>query len=154
MKELKNALLIDQLDQKMANLKPLQDAGIPPQGWIHAVRTTLNMSLAQMGKRLGITAVSVREMEERERERSITLKKLTEAGHALGLRFVYGFIPLDSSIEAMIEQRALKMAQEIVQRTSQTMTLEDQQNSRERLERAIRDRAAALKRELPRQLWD
>lgn len=45
----------------------------------------------------------------------------------------------------MIERRAFEIAGEIVMRTSHTMKLEDQANSKERLENAIKDRAEKLK---------
>ena len=37
---------------------------------------------------------------------SITLKKLIEAGEALDLQFVYGFLPKELSLEKIIEKRA------------------------------------------------
>ena len=54
----------------------------------------------------------------------------------------------------MLEKRALKIAEEIVMRTSHTMKLEDQENSEERLEKAIKYRAEKIKNELPKYLWD
>jgi predicted DNA-binding mobile mystery protein A len=112
------------------------------------------MSLAQLGRRLKKTSVAVKEMEEREQNRTITLKKLIEVGEALDLQFVYGFLPKESSIEKMIEKRARQVAREIVMRTSHSMALEDQENREERLEQAIQDRAELLEQELPRHLWD
>ena len=46
------------------------------------------------------------------------------------------------------------MAEEIVMRTSHTMKLEDQENSEERIKKAIKDRAEKIKNELPKYLWD
>jgi predicted DNA-binding mobile mystery protein A len=112
------------------------------------------MSLVQLAKRLNKTPVSVKEIEEREQSKTITLKKLIEVGEALDLRFVYGFVPKESSIEKMIEKRAQQVARELVMRTSHTMKLEDQENTEQRLQQAIRDRAALLKQEMPKHLWD
>jgi hypothetical protein len=39
-------------------------------------------------------------------------------------------------------------------RTNTTMTLEDQQNSRERIEKAISQKAVEIKFEMPKYLWD
>ena len=39
-------------------------------------------------------------------------------------------------------------------RTSHTMKLEDQENSEERIKKAIKDRAEKIKNELPKYLWD
>lgn len=153
MKNSNKKLIIEQLDNKLARLQVLKEIETPSKGWINAIRTTLNMSLADLGKRLKKTAVSVREIEEREQSRTITLNKLIEVGEALDLQFVYGFIPKQTSIEKMIEHRSLEVARQVVQRTSHSMALEDQENGKERLEQAIKERAEELKREVPKYLW-
>jgi predicted DNA-binding mobile mystery protein A len=112
------------------------------------------MSLRQLAVRLNITPQSVKEIEQREANGSITIKSLQEVGAALDLRLVYGFISKHESIEAMIEQRAVEIARDIVSRTSKTMELEEQGNSRERLEKAITNRAEEIKRTMPKYLWD
>ncbi|MDP2035829.1 MAG: mobile mystery protein A [Ignavibacteria bacterium] len=154
MLDLNRRLALEQLDKKLQKLAVIADSDLPPNGWIYSIRTTLNMSLAQLGKRLKKTAQSVKEIEERERDKSLTLKRLIEFAEALNLRFVYGFVPKDSSIENLIEKRATEVAREIVMRTSHTMSLEDQQNSDARLQKAIKDRAEKIKQEMPKFLWD
>jgi predicted DNA-binding mobile mystery protein A len=147
-------LLVEQLDEKLQKLLVLREMDVPSKGWINAIRTAMNMSLVQLAKRLKITSVSVREIEEREENKNITLKKLTEVAEALNLQLVYGFIPRDSSIEKMIEKRALQVAREIVMRTSHTMKLEEQENRETRLQKAIKDRAKQIQQEVPKYLWD
>ncbi len=154
MTDLNRKLIIEQLDRKFPKLSVLSDLEIPPKGWINAVRTALNMSLVQLAKRLKKTSVSVKEIEQREVEKGITLKKLTEVAEALNCRFVYGFIPKEGSLDKTIEKRALEVAAEIVMRTSHTMKLEDQENSPERLQKAVKDRAEKIKNEMPKYLWD
>jgi len=154
MNKLLRKLMIDQLDRKLANLQVLTQVDVPSKGWINAIRTALNMSLVQLARRLKKTPVSVREMEEREQNKSITLKKLIEVGEALDLQFVYGFLPRESTIEKKIDKQAQQVARDLVMRTSHTMKLEEQENSDERLRQAIKDRAENLKQEMPRHLWD
>ena len=48
----------------------------------------------------------------------------------------------------------LELARKIVQRTSTTMKLEDQVNSKERIEKAIKERAAEIINKTPKILWD
>ena len=151
---LNKKLQIDQLDRKLKKNAVLSEIETPPKGWIHAIRTSLNMTLVQLAKRLKKTPVTVKEIEEREANKTITLRKLIEVGEALDLQFVYGFIPKNGSLEQLIEQRALDVAREIVMRTSHSMKLEDQENKSERLERTIRDRAEQIKQEIPKYLWD
>jgi predicted DNA-binding mobile mystery protein A len=154
MVDLNKKLLIEQLDKKLEKFSVLKEADVPPRGWINAIRTAMNMSLVQLAKRLKITSVSVKEMEEREQNKTITLNKLMEAAEALDLQFVYALLPKESSLEKIIEKRALQVAQEIVSRTSHSMKLEDQENREERLQRAIKDRADQIKQEMPKYLWD
>jgi len=64
------------------------------------------------------------------------------------------FNPKDGSLDALIDRKARELATKIVLRTSNTMRLEDQENSRERIQKAIEERTEALKNEMPRSLWD
>ena len=147
-------LMIEQLDRKLAVFSKIDSDNIPTGGWIKAIRSALNISLVQFAKMLRKSSPSVKELEEREAEKNITLKKLAEAGEALNLKLVYGFVPKDGSLEKFIEKRAIKVAEEIVMRTSHSMKLEDQENTEERLRKAIQDRAEKIKNELPKYLWD
>ena len=93
-------------------------------------------------------------MENREKEGSITLRSLREIGRAMDMQLVYGFIPHAGSLDALIEKRAMELATQIVLRSANTMQLEDQANSTERIQTAIRERAAVLQQEMPKFLWD
>jgi predicted DNA-binding mobile mystery protein A len=93
-------------------------------------------------------------IEKREREGAITIKALQEAAKALDMQLVYGFVPLDGSLEDLIDRKAHEMAREIVMRTSVSMQLEDQENSKKRLEKAIQERSNSIKNEMPKSLWD
>lgn len=154
MKDLRKALALEQLDKKMEKFEVLAEIPIPPNGWINLIRTTLNMSLRQLGKRLNITSQSVKEIEMREAEKKITLEKLNEVAEALNLNLVYGFIPKDKSLEKMIENKSLALAKQIVLKTSHSMALEDQQNEPSRIEKAIKERALQIQNEMPKYLWD
>lgn len=147
-------LILDQLDRKIIKYKNLDTVIIPPNGWIYSIRKALNMSLRQLGNRMEITPQSVREIEERERNGTVSINVLKQAGRALNMKLVYGFIPRSDTLEKMIEERAYQLAKEIVQRTSVTMSLEDQKTSDERIEKAIKEKAEEIKTILPRYLWD
>ncbi len=82
------------------------------------------------------------------------MNTLRELARGLDMRLVYGFVPNKGSIEEMIEQRAQEIAKEIVGRTHVTMTLEDQQNSKERITKAIAQKTEEIKSEMPKYLWD
>jgi predicted DNA-binding mobile mystery protein A len=150
----KQRLIIEQADRKLAAFRPLSAITVPQKGWINTIRTALRMSLRQLGTRLKISPQSVKEIEERESNGSITLKRLRDVGAVLNMKLVYGFIPKDQNIEGIIEKRALEIAKEIVLRTSNTMQLEDQGNSKVRIEKAIKNRAEEIKNKMPKYLWD
>jgi predicted DNA-binding mobile mystery protein A len=103
MKTANQKLLIEQLDRKLIPFKDLEAIVIPPKGWINTTRTALKMSLRQLGNRLNISPQSVKELENRESNGSLTIKSLKEAGLALNLKLVYGFVPMDGSIEKIRE---------------------------------------------------
>ena len=127
---------------------------IPPTGWVKAIRTALGMSMQQLGNKLKISKQGILDIEKREKEGSITIKSLREIARAMDMQLVYGFLPNDGSLDALIERRAAEIATQIVMRTSNTMKLEDQANSNERIEEAIKERAIAIKNEMPKILWD
>jgi predicted DNA-binding mobile mystery protein A len=153
MKNKKQQLLIEQTDRKLDLYRPAENVIVPSRGWINTARISLNMTLQQLGKRLSITAQSVKALEKREAAGNITINRLREAATAMDMKLVYGLIPMEGSIEKMIEKRAKTLAREIVLRTSNSMKLEDQENSAERIEKAINDKAAEIKEELPKYIW-
>ena len=150
----KKSLQIQQIDNKILAYSNLQKVAVPPIGWIKAIRTALGMSMLQLGNRLSITKQSVQDIEKREQDGSITLKALKETAKAMDMQLVYGFIPNDGTLEALIDRKAKELAKQIVLRTSNTMKLEDQENSKQRIEKAIEERAVTIKNEMPKSLWD
>ena len=154
MKNNKQQLLLEQTDKKIQVFKELKTITTPTKGWINTFRIALKMSLRQLGHRLQIAPQSVKEIEVREANGTITLKSLRDVANALDMQLVYGFVCKHESLEQMIEKRALALAKEIVMRTNNTMTLEDQQNSAERIEQAIVQKTAEIKYEMPKYLWD
>ena len=132
----------------------LQKVAPPPTGWIKAIRNAIGMSMLQLGNRLSITKQSVQDIERREKDGSISIKALREAARALDMQLIYGFVPNDGSLEALIDRKAKELATQIVQRTSNSMKLEDQENSKQRIEKAIEERATIIKNEMPKTLWD
>jgi len=154
MKDNKQLLLLQQTDKKTQAFKELKSITIPTKGWINTFRTAIKMSLRQLGNRLQIAPQSVKEIEEREANGTITLKSLRDVANALDMQLVYGFISKHDSLEQMIEKRAKELAKEIVMRTHNTMTLEAQENSAERIEQAIAQKTAEIKYEMPKYLWD
>ena len=59
----------------------------------------MNMTLEQLGKKLNMTKQGVKRIEESEAAGTLTLKSLKEVGNALEMKFIYGFVPIDGSID-------------------------------------------------------
>lgn len=150
----KKNIQIDQLESRVKRFSHAHELPNPPTGWIRAIRLALGMSLQQLANKLKITKQSVQEIEMREKVGSITLRSLRETASALDMELVYGFVPKDGSLEKYIDKKARSLAEIIVSRTSNSMKLEDQENTKQRLEKAIEERTIIIKRELPKALWD
>lgn len=150
----KHKLLLEQLDNKLALYTPLRNTLMPEKGWIHTIRTTINMTMEQLGKKLSISKQRVKKIEESEVNGSLTLKSMKEVANAMELQFVYGFIPKDGSIENLVDKKANELAQRIVLRTNQNMKLEDQGIENEKIKKSIQELAIEIKREMRRSLWD
>jgi len=150
----KKKLLIEQLDQKLAHFKDAGMVLVPQKGWVNTIRTTLNMTRNQLGTKLDMTKGAIQKIEEREATGQITINKLKDVGNALNMKFIYGYIPKDGTIESLINLKAEKLARKIVLRTNQNMKLEDQGISENKIEHSINDLANEIKREMRKSLWD
>jgi predicted DNA-binding mobile mystery protein A len=147
-------LQIEQLNSKLKPFELMAESSRPAIGWVKTIRTSVGMSLEQLGNKLGITRQSVRSIEKRESEGAITIKAMEETAEALDMKFVYAIVPKEGSIQKFIENRAKILATEIVSRASATMELEGQENSPERIRQAIQERTQQIIDEMPKQMWD
>ncbi|MBO6830018.1 MAG: mobile mystery protein A [Bacteroidota bacterium] len=147
-------LLIEQLDEKLGPFHQAKAVMVPEKGWIHAIRTTLNMTMAQLGNKLNITRQGVKKMEDSEANGTLTLNSLKEVAQALDMKLVYAIVPKQGSIDQLITEKAEKLAQKIVLRTNQNMQLENQGIGNEKLNKTIKDLADELKRDMSKSLWD
>jgi predicted DNA-binding mobile mystery protein A len=141
MKNNKQQLLLKQTDKKLELFKDLKATVVPTKGWINTFRTTLKMSLRQLGSRLNIATQSTKEIEEREANGTITLNSLRDVANAMDMQLVYSFVSKHESLEQMVEKRA----NEIVMRTNSTMTLEDQKILRKESKKPLRKKRMILK---------
>lgn len=147
-------LELEQLEKRLAVFKDASTQPVPARGWIHKIRRTLNMTLEQLGTKMGMGPRGVHDLEKREANESVTLKMLKRAGEALDMQLVYGFVPKDGTVDELVDKRARRLAEKIVRRTQNNMELEDQGTTEERLKSAVEELSSELKREMRRSLWD
>ena len=116
------ALLRRQLDKRLEGMTREQP---PTRGWIRAIRTALGMTMAQLGRRLEVSAPGIADLERREASGSITVAKLRSAADALGCDLVVAFVPRVPLAE-MLQRQAVRKAAQENSRILHTMKLENQ----------------------------
>lgn len=147
-------IILEQLDQKSSLLVEAMKNPVSENGWVFSIRKGLNMTLEQLGNKLGISKQGVRSIEESETNGSISIKSLKEVAKVLDMQLVYGFVPNKGSFSSYVEDKSKELAKRIVMRTHQTMQLENQGNREIIIQKAIEDLAFEIKQEMRRSLWD
>jgi len=113
-----------QLDKRLINIKNI-DAQRPPRGWVKAIRESLGMTTAQLGRKLDVSQPRIIKIEQSEIKGTITLGSLERVAQALDCRVVYALVPR-TSLEDVIGERARQKAKKRLESTSHTMALEAQ----------------------------
>ena len=150
----KKLLALQQLDRRLEPFLGTEKVTIPSEGWISNIRNSLNITLEQLGKKLGMGKTGVKNLEERESKGTISIKYLEEVGQALNMKFVYGFVSNEGSFENLVEAKAYALAKKIVSRTNQNMALEDQAVEVKHLNQAIEELASEIKKDVRKTIWD
>lgn len=101
------------------------------------------MTTRQVAQAVGVTQAAVVDIERTEAKGDITLGSLQRYAAALDCELVYALVPR-RPLQAMLEERADRLAREQVSRVSQSMALEDQQTSEGHREREVADLLAFL----------
>ena len=147
MKSSEIQLLLNQTQEKINSFSVLKSVEKPDKGWVSTIRVSLKMSLRQLGERLHISPQGVKDLEKREESGAITLNSLKEVARALDMDLVYGFISRHNSLEAMIEERAREIAEELILKTSQEGSDKD-------IKKAIEQKTYEIASKMPSYLWD
>jgi predicted DNA-binding mobile mystery protein A len=117
-------LRLSQLDRNLMEARSLPPR--PSGGWIASVREALDLSLAQIGKRVRTSRQTVQEFEHAEAEDRITLATLRRVAEAMGCNLIYVIVPKTGSFAELAERTAREDAAKDVRRVVHTMALEDQ----------------------------
>ena len=141
MRPIDRVLARRQIDNRLSILGNIDMLTRPPRGWVKAIREALGMTTAQLAKRLGVSQPRVFALEKAESKGAITIESLERAAQALDCRLVYALVPRQS-LDALIEERALRLAKKRLAATSHTMALEAQRVGKgdecEQLKRLVR----------------
>ena len=147
-------LKINLLSRKLIPFAGLRSSRLPSAGWVAAIRSALNMTMEQLGRKMNISRQAISQLEAREAAGSISVQNLREAAAALDMQLVYAIIPKDGTLEEHVENRARAMAYEIINSSNQQMSLEDQMVNDEKVTYMVKEMTSELVRKVDRQLWD
>jgi predicted DNA-binding mobile mystery protein A len=143
-----------QLDARMSRIQPeISALATPGGGWIKATRESLGMSATQLGRLMGISKQAVANLEKSEVRGALSLGSLERAARALGCRVSYAIVP-ETSLGAIVDQRAKLVARRKLARVGHSMALEAQGSPRDLEELQVTELANELKTKLGRELWD
>ena len=84
---------------RFGRLTRVVTASTPLGGWILSLRNAYQLTRGEFGALSGLTDVEITKLERGEMSDNIRLKELRRLGEVLGLRFVYGFLPVEGSPE-------------------------------------------------------
>ncbi len=143
MRHLERAVARRQIDNRLKQLGNPDVLACPPRGWVKAIREALGMTAVQLGRRLGVSQQRALALEKAEASGALTLQSLERAAQALDCRLVYVLVPR-KPLDAIIAERADKLARRQLRATSHSMALEaqaveaaDEEAQRERLTRQL-----------------
>ena len=141
--------------QGIVNSTANQSRGIstPTEGWVRTVRKALNMSGAQLAKRMKVTRARVQKIETAELDSAVTLKTMQCTAQAMGCRFVYAIVP-EQEIENLISEQARKKAEALVHTTNTHMALEAQTLPNEKVNYEIERLTQEILNKMPMDFWD
>ena len=124
MKNKHASLARKQLERRLAPLRTMTLVP-PPQGWIKAIRQSLNMNARQLATRMGVAPSRIPAIEKAEVTGATELRTLRQAAAAMHCALVYAFVPIEPLDEILLNRATYKARKNLV-RLDHTMRLENQ----------------------------
>jgi predicted DNA-binding mobile mystery protein A len=153
---MKNQMLtVRQIDRQLKEWQMLNNMhGSPKPGWVKTIRVALNMSVAQLAKRLGLSRGRITQLENAEIEDAVTLRALKEVANAMECELVYAIVPKNGlTLEDIIKARANQIANEKISRVAHSMSLEEQALDNEAIRNQKDELVKSLIEHLNKKLW-
>lgn len=149
-------LAIKQLDKQLKQWQMIGHRESKPRlGWIKTLRTALNMSAEQLGKRMGLMRGRINQLENAEIHDAVTLRALKEAANALECELIYAIVPKNNStLETIIKRRANQIANERIEQVAHSMSLEAQSVGVNILKTQKDTLAKSLAENFNKKLWE
>jgi predicted DNA-binding mobile mystery protein A len=157
MKTNKKSLLSQRtlIAKKLRPWTALRTDSAPRSGWIKAVRGALGMNTRQLAERVGVEQSNITRLEEREPSGKVTLELLAKTANAMHCKLIYAIVPNDryADLEAIIDERARELAQQLVRTTEHSMRLEKQGADDDDLVKEADSLAHQLKLKMDARIW-
>jgi len=141
------------LDGKLSKFQPIEDFMNPEKGWIHEIRTALNMSNVQLASRLKITPSAISSFERSEQDGKISTDTLRKVAEAMKCKLVYAIVP-ETSLENIYDQQVLKVAGNILQKAAHSMELEQQGVGQAENKEQLKDIYNEINYTMSKKIWD
>lgn len=149
-------LAIKQLDKQFKDWQYVSKKyGKPRVGWVKTIRTALNMTTEQLGKKIGVKNGRISQLEAAEIEDTVTLKALRNAAEGLNCELVYAIMPKNNlTLEQMIRTRAEKVSARKIAIIAHMMSLEAQSLSKDALAEQKTELEKSLMESISKDLWN
>jgi predicted DNA-binding mobile mystery protein A len=117
-----------QVNRRLLPFKEVSQQAQVRGGWIHYLRTALQMTLSELGSRVGVSTSAIAQSERNEVSGKTTLETLRKIAAAMDCELVYAMVPRDSAktIEDILMKNAMKKANRLLHHADLHMSLEDQ----------------------------
>lgn len=145
--------MLKQMSEQLTKFSALKELRMPTSGWLKTIRSTLGMTMSQLGNRLNLSQPRIHTIEKAEVAGTITLNTLRKIADALDCELVYALLPR-KGLEALREQQARSIAEKLMDRVSHTMALEKQEVSKDQTEFQLRELINQLLNEHSKKLWE
>jgi len=106
-------LIQRQIAEKLNTINDAKPLFYGTSSWIKYIRQALNMTSAQLAKRMNIANSSLHQLERQEAQDKISLQSLKRAAEALDCELIYAIVPRDT-LESTINEQAERRAFEII----------------------------------------
>lgn len=143
------------IEKKLRPWVALRTDTVPRSGWLKAVRGALGVSTRQLAERVGVEQSNITRLEEREASGKVTLERLAKTAQAMNCKLVYAIVPDDrfATLEAIIDERAKELAQQLARTAEHSMRLEKQGSHDDDVARDIDGLASQLKSKVDSRIW-
>jgi transcriptional regulator with XRE-family HTH domain len=108
MRERERVYARKRLDVEMRSYRQAGREKNQTNGLLRAVRHALNVPVAEVAEKMGVTRSVVFDLEAREPKNTISLKSMSRMAQAMDCKVVYGIVPNGGKkLEDLVEKRLL-----------------------------------------------